>query len=250
MSESAKSDPALNRRVLYSLMLPAVRLALLLRVPMKEFGDLAQMAYFHETRRAGMKMKDVSGVLGISMRKVALLSKRLKENFLNVEAEHSLPRRVEFMLWAGRLSEARLAQVLPEVTAEELEEALATLVAQGRIRVVDASKRIFESARKENRLVTDNWYARLDALDNLGSSVVNTVVARLFDEDARAFARTVSLRILPDDLQSLTRFYQEVVWPKLVSFDDAAADKDEAETIDLSLFWSPYDYARKNPPEE
>ncbi|MEO1271243.1 MAG: hypothetical protein AAFX99_24390 [Myxococcota bacterium] len=111
-------------RVIYSVLVPAVRLAFVFRVPLKELGDLLQMAYYHETKRRGLKMRETSEQLGVSMRKVAQLSKRLKRNFLKPESDYGLPRQIEFMLWAEPLSELRIGQALPHEHGEAIVAAL------------------------------------------------------------------------------------------------------------------------------
>lgn len=239
----------LVRRVLYALLTPAVRLGLAFHLPIKELTDLIQMAYFHETRRRGLKMRQASELLGVSMRKVALLSRRLKQNFLQDQQEEGLPRRIEFMLWAEPLSEARLRQAIPDATDDELRQAIERLVEQKRIRLVPGRTPTFEVVRSEFRLVRDHWLARIDGLNNLLGGIGNAVFARFFNDEPRAFARTLSLRVRPEDHARLRTLYDELVYPTLRELDAAAHADEHAEAIDFSIVWAPYEYLTAHPPQ-
>ena len=227
------------QRVVYALLMPPTRLAQLLRVPLKDLGEWTQMAYFHETRRRGLKMREAAQLLDVSMRKVALLSKQLKLGFTEPDDTVGLPRRVEFMLWAGALSEARIAQALA-LSVEEVAGALATLQEQGRVELVPGRTPTWRAVASEFRLVRSEWTTRLDGLNNLLGSVVSAIHGRFFTKDPRAFARTVSLRVRGQDMHKLEALYQEVLWPALVELDRASKDGADVEEIDLTILWAPY----------
>ena len=235
----------LKLRVVYTMLLPSVRLAKAFKLSMKDVGDFAQMAYYHELKRQGLKMREASSLLDVSMRKVALLSKRLKRNFITAEREHGLPRRVEFMLWANPLSPARLEQAMPDVSPQDIAEALQTLESQGRVRQIEGRTTTYEVVRTEFRLVQDSWLARIDGLENLLGSVTAAVYARFFDGDESAFARTVSLRVRREDLPRLRKLYEEKIWAELVALDEAAKGDPEAESMDVSIVWAPYEYIKR-----
>jgi len=242
--ESNKADHQTRTRVIYSLLMPAVRLGLLFRFPLKEMGDLMQMAYYHEAKQQGLKMREISDQLEISMRKVAQLSKRLKRNFLRPESDHGLPRRIEFMLWAEPLSELRIGQALPNAEPGAIEAALEQLLEQGRIERVVGRTVTYAVVRSEARLVERGWLARIDGLNNVMGSLTNTVYARLFDNDPSSFARTLSLRVRSEDIGDLQALYQEVIYPALCALEEKAQGDmgDEVKTMDVSLLWSPVDY--------
>lgn len=230
--------------MIYSLLRPAIRTAFAFRLPIKELQDLVQMAYFHETRQHGLKMRQIAELFDVSMRKVALLSKRLKRNFLSEEAEHELPRRIEYMLWAEPISEARLCQALPEVPPEEIRQALERLIEQRRIRHVPDKPELFEVVRSEFRLVNDQVLARIDGLNNLLASVTHAVHGRFFKGEPKSFARTLSFRVRQEDLGELAEMYEEAIFAKLVELEKRARDDQEAESLDLSIVWAPMDYLR------
>ncbi|MFB6372107.1 MAG: hypothetical protein ABEN55_03105, partial [Bradymonadaceae bacterium] len=126
-------DAQLQGRVIYSLMSPAVRLARAFRVGLEDVRKWVELAYFHELRRDGLTLKEVAERLDVSKRKASGLSRQLKTNFFAPEREYELPRRIEFLVWAEPMSKARLVQNLDDVTVGEVEEALETLLEQGRV---------------------------------------------------------------------------------------------------------------------
>lgn len=248
MSENPadKYEEELIKRVIYALVMPAVRLALVFQLPVKQIVDLVQMAYYHETKRRGLKMREAADSLDVSMRKVAMLSKRLKQNFLDSEQEHALPRKIEFMLWAEPLSTARIKQVLTDSAEEEVEEALETLSEQGRITLdEDGRTPTWEVQKSEFRLVHDNMLSRIDGLNNLLASMANAVFGRFFRNESHALARTLSLRVREQDMPRLTELYENVIWETLRKLDADAKGADDAEEIDVSILWAPYQYVQR-----
>ena len=234
----------MTQRVIYSCLTLPARLALRFELPMKDLVDLMQMSAFHETKRRGLKMREISELLDVSMRKVSQLSSRLRRNFAEEEAVEALPRRIEFMLWAEPLSEARLHQVTRGASKEEVDEAIAQLITQKRVRATqgDDGQLVYEVVRSEFRLVSPEWTARLDGLNNLVSNVANVIDARFFHDDQRAFARTLSLRVREQDLARMRDLYTTVIWETLREIDEAAKHDASAHEIDLSILWAPYDF--------
>jgi len=243
--------------VAYALLRPAARVALTFGIPLKQLRDRLQMAYFHEARDRGLKLREIADALDVSPRSVALLSRQLKENFLDVEAEVALPRRIEFLLWAEPLSTARIKQALGDVAGADVDEALERLVAEGRV-VREAAtgsatpaRARWSVVRQAFRLVDEKgWLSRLDGLDTLLGTVASTAWARFFgrpEQADRSFARNLALRVRPGDLESLRAFYEKTVWPFLSALDDAARGRDDAVPIDVALLWAPADAVRAEP---
>ncbi|MFB6350569.1 MAG: hypothetical protein ABEN55_09860, partial [Bradymonadaceae bacterium] len=75
----------LVRRVIYSLFGPAARVATEAGLPLKEVTSFLEMACYHHLKSASMTLREAADVLDISRRKVAQLSKRLKQNFFDPE---------------------------------------------------------------------------------------------------------------------------------------------------------------------
>lgn len=233
----------LHERVVYALLRGVTRAARATRFPSKALGRLVELAYFHELRSTGRSVKAIGSWLGVSPRRAAQLSKALRQAFVHAERAHTLPRRIEFALWAEPLGEGRIRQALGrDVSAADVRGALDALIGQGRVRRIEGRTPTYAVTRGDSRMPRDTWLARIDALDHLVGTVADVVAARFFDGDARAFARTVSLRVRQRDRAELRRLYEDVIWPALERLDAAAADDPTAEAMNLALLWAPKDY--------
>lgn len=230
----------LVERILYAGMKGVARWARATRAPLKAASQLFDVAYFHELRASGRSIKAIADRLGVSPRRAAQLSKALKQNFLSAERAHTLPRRIEFILWAEPLGEGRIRQTLGgDVEPEAVRAALDSLLAEGRIEAIPGRTETYRVTRGDSRMVRDTWLARIDALDHLLQTVGDAVIGRFVAKDDRAFARTVSLRVRAADRPELQRLYDDVIWPALVRLDAAAADDETAEALNLALLWAP-----------
>lgn len=234
-----------QRRVLYSLLRPAVRLARIFSIPLREMVRWFELAYFHELRQVDFTQREAAGLFDVSRRKVAQLAKRLKQNFFKPEREEGLPRRIEFMLWAGPESEGRIHQNLSAYSADEVEEALELLVEQERLVKEEGRTTHYRVPKHEFRLYRDDWLAKIDGLNDHLESVADSVFGRFFEEDDRAFARTLTFRIRDEDLDELRELYESVVFPTLAELDAAARDEsddidEESTEMRLSMNWAPH----------
>lgn len=227
-------------RVLYAMLRPAVRLATRAGVPLRALGQWSELGYFHELRRQGLKMREISAQLEISMRKAAQLSRALKDSFFEAD-RHGLARRLEFMIWAEPLSLARMQQAMPDEAPEAVADALDALLKEGR--VVEAPSHTvmnYAVSRQASRLVQTRWIARLDALNQLLDTVSGAIQARFFEDDPHALARNLQLRVRREDLPELMRLYEAHLWPHLCALDEAAASDPDAVAIDLAICWTPH----------
>lgn len=237
----------LERRVIYSVFLPAVRLARLFNVPLKEMKSWLSVAYLHEMKRNGYTQQEVADRFDVSRRTIIDLSKRLKENFFRPEQHEGLARRILFMLWAEPMSEGRLFQALADDFEEEdIRDAVESLVGEEKIQREESATTVnYALLRHAFRLYQDNWIARIDALNHQVSGLTDTVFARFFANDTRGFVRTVGLSIRKEDHDELETFYREVVFPKLAALDSASDDDPDAELFEFSISWVPKDFIKR-----
>ena len=241
MSDRPDIEPhELQLRVIYSSLRPAVRLARRFGIGIQEMKEWLELAYYHELKSEGLTLDEAAEVSQVSRRKIAQLSKRLKTNFFNPERSAGLPRRIEFMLWAGPLTEGRIRAEFREVPDDDVTTALDQLVREERVVVERGRTDLYRVPKSEFRLYAKNWIARIDGLNNHFDNVLNTVVGRFFLDDPRAFHRTLNFRIRPQDYPKLTELYDEVIFPRLAALDESAREGSEA--LGLSVSWAP-DYA-------
>lgn len=231
-------DAELAERLIYSLLRPAVRLAMRSRLPMKELIRLAKVAYFQELRALGLTLQETADALDASLPTAARLSRELKRNFLRPEIEHQLPQRIEFMLWAEPLSRARLHQVLHEHPPEDIDRALESMVESRRIARAPGSD-VFGLEAPQVRLVSDSWFVRIGSLNHILENLSHTVVARFFETETprEAFARNLNLRVPTALLGRLHSLYEEVLWTALVGLDEAAKGESDVHDVRLTFFW-------------
>ncbi len=237
------SPEELRKRVLYSLLLPAVRLARLVRIPLKDLTGLVAIIYFEELRTQGLTLKESAEALGMSQRTAVRLSKELREPFFLPEVTHNLQRHLEFMLATRPMGFARLRQVLPQTNGDKIEEALQSLLEQGRIRELNGRTKLYTGSNiGTRRLVGDSWISRVGALNSLMGNLFNATYGRLLRNEPRAFVRTLSFNAPPGVVEQLHRFYENVIRREVENMDKQAEQNESDELMQLSLCWAPYEY--------
>lgn len=229
----------LRQRVVYALLRPATELAKGFRFSRRDILELVELSYFHRLREEDHILSDIADVLDISQRKTAQLSKQLKKNFMQSEVDYDLTWQIEFMLWAGPMTEGRLIQALADVSKQEARSVLDEMVEEERIYRENKTPPVYKVSRSEVRLYRNNWIARIHGLTNLGKNLVNTVWNRFFGEGEDSFARTVSFQVREEDVDRLEELYQQKIWETLKELDESAREDDSARTFDLSIIWAP-----------
>jgi hypothetical protein len=225
------------------MALAAVKLARRFGMPLKELTDWVETAYFREVRAQGKTLKEAGDVLGVSQRTAVRLSKQLRESFFFLpEAHHNLQRRIEFMLGAQAMGAARVKQVLPDIDPEQVEEALASLLAQGRVAEVSGRTLMYRSVADVRRLPRDTWMERIGGLNSFVENLASATYGRFFAREERAFARTVSFPMSPQDLARLRALYEDQVRPALEQLGAEADQHGDGVPMQLSLCWAPYEY--------
>ncbi len=230
-----------SRRVVYSLLRPAVRLSKVAGLSMEELSSLVRLAYYQELRGDGLTLQDTASFLDLSMRSVARLSKLLKTNFFAPDRAHELPRRIEFALWYEPLSLVRIARELSGATKRDVEEAVQTLLLEGRITENKGRTTTYGIARTASRIVREGWVPRIGALNSLSSNIASVVYTRFFSGVTDSFARTLSLRVREKDLPELRRLYDDVIWPTLEALDAQTTDDQGDPRLQFSVLWAPYE---------
>ncbi|MEM9067842.1 MAG: Lrp/AsnC family transcriptional regulator [Myxococcota bacterium] len=231
MADSAGKD------VLYAMLRAAARVGVEAGVPIKRASRWMRLAQFHELRKMGLTIAQASERLGVSEPTGARIARELRKDFLAGEVEHDLPRRIAFLLWPGPLSRKRIAQVLPHETPEDIDDAVATLLAEERIERVAGRGEVYGVTQSEDRLVRPAMSARLGGLNSLLDNLIKTIVARFFQQRGDAFARTISFRMRPEDQAELQAFYREQLWPLLANLEKRCEGQSDLVTTQLSILW-------------
>lgn len=227
------------QRIAFALLAPTATIARIFEIPLSDAKQLVDIAYFQEMRSQGLTLQAIASSMKVSMSKAALMSRALKSNFID-DADSDLPRKILFMLWAGPLSLARLRQILTDVETKEVKKTLRTLMKEKKIIEENGEYRLLVQA---DRRVWDQWISRIDGMNNLVRNLTDTIYGRFFADKAIAFARTLSFRLLPDDLERLQTLYQEI-FELIIELDQAAQGHENAIEINLSVLWAEKDLTK------
>ena len=204
----------LAHRVLFALLRSVVRIAGVFRVPLKDVVQLLESAYFRETRGRAPTLRALARELGVSQRTADRLAAQNRATFLVPELEHHLPRRIEFMLAAEPASLARLGQLLPDVTEDEIASVIEALTREGRLERDGERTVVYRPVPGVRTLPRDTWVRRVGALTSFSDNLADAVFGRFFRNDDRAFARTLTFSMLPSDVRLLSEWYQREMLPR------------------------------------
>jgi hypothetical protein len=229
-----------RRRIAFAVLAPFARVAVNWALSLREAKQLIELAYYAEARRRGYKLREVSELLSVSMSKLGLLSRDLKEIFDEGTEGQTTARRVLSVLGAGPLSEAKLLSVLDDEEAETVKAVLDEMVAQQLLEIVPGRTPLYRLASAQYRLVQEPWMARYDALNHLMTAVGQTIDARFERGDSAAMARTLSFKIRREDRARLTELYEKQIVPLVVELDQAAvAAGDAGVAMNVAIMWAP-----------
>ena len=217
------------------------RLAARLSMGLKDVKRLAELAYYHEGRRQGLKLREIAELMGVSAPKVSLLSRQFKAHFAEAEVAQGLHRRILMLLWAEPMTRQALGRALEAFEDGEVDGALEALIKEGRAKAIEGRTTRYALDKASHRMVGGAWLARLDGLRNMMASVATTVERRMIDGDPRAFARSIQLDVLPEDIPRLKSFYEEALFPLLSDLNERAGRDEGAVTMHISILWAPED---------
>ena len=237
--DEAKGNLGFARRVAYSLLRPAARVAASSGLPLKDFVQLSQLVLYEVKRGKGLSQRKIAQELDVSSRTLDRLLKDFRDGFFEPETSHELPRRIEFMLWAEPAGLARIAQVLSEFDPDDIEAALDLLIRDGRVEPVEGRTLKYAPTQRANRIMDTDLARRIDALNNVLQVLSEATQHRFIEDDTRASARTVAMRVRTEDLPELEKIYEELIWPRLVALDERASGDESAIDLGLTLLWTP-----------
>lgn len=186
-------------RLVYSLLKPAVNMAARFHVPMRTLAELLRLAYFEALRREGLSQTAIGTRLGQTARHMRTLARKLKTDFFAAEREVGLVREVESEIARSSPTTKRLHESLPGWSAAEVDAAVETLLAEGR---VVRNKQHLEIARHYVVLGSDKFHLRIDALNHFMTGISRAVTQRLiFEEREEAMVKTISFVADPRQLR-------------------------------------------------
>ncbi len=242
MADDSIERQELDRRVLLGAIGLAVKLCRRLGVPLKEFTGLVRVAYMRELRAQGLSLAECAERLDVSERTAKNLARELRQSFELPDAQHTLPTRIEFMLWRAPMSLARLKQVIHDHDATQVEAAIDVLLEQERIELdARGSTPVYIPTQSVNSQLSTQWVKRIGGLNSLVDNLYQTIALRFLKDEVseeEAFARTLSFYLTPDRLASLQELFWKVMVPRISELDQASHSEPDAHTVKMTLFWA------------
>lgn len=203
-------------------------------VPMRTLAELLRLTYFEALRREGLSQAAIGERLGQTARHMRTLASKLKGDFFAAEREVGLVREVENEVARSSPTAKALHQSLPAWAAEQVDDAVATLVAEGRV-VRDKGR--LRIAPRYLVLSSDKFHHRIDALNHFLDGVTRAVTQRLiFEERDQAMVKTISFVARPAKLEELLRSLEANLRRDIAVLEEDAQFEGEGRRFVLGVF--------------
>ena len=228
-----------SERIAFAALGPLARIASRIALPLRRAKQLTELAYYQEARRRGFKIREIQDLMSVGFSKAGSLSRQLKDYFSEPDLEIGLQRRVLLLLWGVPLTRKRIASALEGYDADEVNRTIDRMVEEGRLEEVPGRTTRYQVVVNHQSLVEDRWIARVEALNSLMTTLAQTVEARFFASDDRAFVRNLSFRVRPEDLPKLHALYREHIIPLIQELDGAVESDDDSLPLRFAVMWTP-----------
>jgi hypothetical protein len=227
----------MQRRLVFSLLKPAVRAAARFGLPIRELVELVRAALYEELAREGLTQSEIAARFGQTPRHMRSLARLLASDFFRAEREVGLVREVEAVVAARTPSERELAAALPTWSRAEVSEAVAILLDEGRIERVGDGR--LATARRYVVLRSDGFHRRIDSLNHFLDGAYRAVLHRLvFDEQDLAMTKAISFSAIGSELAAFVKRLEGELRREIASLDERATFAGRAEeryTLSLGL---------------
>ena len=235
------SIPELQRRLIFSLLWPAVAVCRRFQVPLDVLERLCRLAYYEELRRGGkLTQVEVARIFGTSLRTVVAVERKYRGGFLAPEYEVELYRRVEEALTVRSTTAEDMAVQL-EADEDAVRRTLDGLVGAGRAEATPAGDTVeFSFLERHPSLVRADLLSRIDGLKHQLEVLVSAVSRRFFDEGDTgkrrpSVARTVSFLGISDDVEALADELVRMLRLRAIDVEERALRKGGHERYGLTM---------------
>ena len=193
---TSKSKPAaeelavaeLPSRLVYSLLKAVVRVAAKSNMPMAELTELTQLAYFDELRREHPReLSTIAEKLGLSLRSIGALNRRLRQAFFAAEANVQPTREVCSALLDAPLGLAELQAALPDLDKAQLRQALEFLK---KSEWVEVKNRKYQLKSRLRSYVDNQLTRKIDGLNRQMDILSSSVWSRFVDNTKTSVGRS------------------------------------------------------------
>ncbi len=223
----------LPSRLVYSLLKAAVRVAAKSNMPMSELTDLTQLAYFDELRRSHPReLSTIAEKLGLSLRSIGGLSKRLRQAFFAAEASVQPMREVSSALFAKPLSLAELQDALPELEKAQVRKALESLKKSGWVEVQD---RKYQLQGRLRSYVDEKLSRKIDGLNRQMDILSASVWSRFVDETKTSVGRSWVFAAKEEDVVAFIEKAVRELRHGAVDMEEAALESDSHKRYGITF---------------
>lgn len=203
-------------------------------VPMRTLSELVRLNYFEVLRREGLSQATIGERLGQTARHMRTLASKLKGDFFTAEREVGLVREIENEVARSSPTAKALYASASGWAPAEVDEALETLLAEGRI---VRKKSHFEIAPRYLVLSSDKFHHRIDALNHFLDGVTRAIAQRLiFEERERAMVKTISFVARPGKFEELLRTLEANLRRDIAVLEEDAQFEGDGRRYVLGVF--------------
>ena len=205
-----------------------------IHVPMRTLSELVRLNYFEVLRREGLSQATIGERLGQTARHMRTLASKLKSDFFTAEREVGLVREVESEVARSSPTAKSLHSSLSGWPPGEIDEAVETLLGEGRI---IKKKARLEIAPRYLVLSSDKFHHRIDALNHFLDGVTRAIAQRLiFEERDRAMVKTISFVARPGKLEELLRSLEANLRREIAVLEEDAQFEGDGRRYVLGVF--------------
>ena len=203
-------------------------------VPMRTLAELLRLNYFEVLHREGLSQTAIGERLGQTARHMRTLASKLKSDFFTAEREVGLVREIENEVARSSPTAKNLYASIAGWPPAEIDEALETLLAEGRI---IKKKGRYELSPRYLVLSSDKFHHRLDALNHFLDGVTRAVAQRLiFEERDRSMVKTISFVARPGKFEERLRSLEANLRREIAVLEEDAQFEGDGRRYVLGVF--------------
>ena len=203
-------------------------------IPMRTLAELLRLTYFEILRRQGLSQAAIGDRLGQTARHMRTLASKLKGDFFAAEREVGLVREVENEVARSGPTPRALYVALPGWPPEEIDAALETLIAEGRI---VKKKAHFEMAPRYMVLSSEKFHHRIDAVNHFLDGATQAIAQRIiFEEREQAMVKTISFIARPARFEEMLRSLEANLRREIAVLEEDAQFEGEGRRFVLGVF--------------
>jgi hypothetical protein len=222
-------------RIMFASFYPAIKMGIDLHYPLDTIKDMMTLALWREAKKKHNTINLISLIFGKSTRTLKSLSARYNKGHFFEETESNLCRQIENLLLSGPMTEEELSNRLPQYNEfDSTALAISMLLRSKRIKEIkghDGVVKYMVITTHHNLYSTENWEARIDALNEHLEAIAQTVHCRFLKEkdDPRATARTFTFNASEEDIEAFQNELLDFIRTKYRELEQKATELEQSD---------------------